>query len=87
MQKHEWRDEEGEEMTIWRAEYHASRWKVMSRLKSEEDWTRYEPIPLEVWKKLREVLWNKYQRNRCPHKFIVAIDKIIENDGKVDNKW
>ena len=85
MQKHEWREEKDGEQMVWRAEIHGDRWKVMSRPKKEEDWTRYDPIPLEIWKKLREVLWNKYQRNRCPHKFIVAIDKIIEKEGEEDN--
>lgn len=85
MQKHEWREDEDGEMTVWRAEYHASRWKVMSRPKKEEEWTRYDPVPIGVWRKLRDVLWNKYQRNRCPHKLVTGIDKIIAKEDEQED--
>ena len=36
--------------------------------------------PREMWETLRDVLWRKYQRKRCPWELIEAIDKLLEED-------
>lgn len=36
-------------------------------------------ITREHWVTLRDVLWRKYQRKRCPWRFIEAIDKLLED--------
>ena len=81
MQKHEWREETEEGLRYWRAEYHGSRWRLMTSLKGEEDWTVHEPIKREEWVVLRDVLWKKYQRNRCPWKLVGNIDKLLEDEN------
>jgi hypothetical protein len=80
MQKHQWR-EEGDDVTLfYRATYHAAEWKLYSQLKGDEEWEHHDPIPDELLHKLREVMWNKYQRGRCPHKLVTKIDKMLGKD-------
>lgn len=81
MQKHQWREDTDEGKMLYRATYHAGGWKLYSQLKGELDWLQYDPIPVALLEKLREVIWNKYQRGRCPHKLVAGIDKML---GKVD---
>lgn len=80
MQKHQWREEDEEGTTMYRATYHASEWKLYSQLKGGEDWHHHDPISKQLLEKLREVMWNKYQRGRCPHKLVVKIDKMLGKD-------
>lgn len=81
MQRYEWREKEEDGLRIYRVDYHASRWSMSSRLKSEEEWTHHDPMSVEDWKALREKLWNKYQRKRCPWSMIEQIDKQLEKLG------
>jgi hypothetical protein len=80
MQKHQWRDESDEGKRFFRATYHAGEWKLYSQMKDEEGWVHHDPIPVELLEKLREVMWNKYQRGRCPHKLVTKIDKMLGKD-------
>lgn len=77
MQRHEWRERTGEGLRFYRAEYHASRWRLSTRLKDDEDWERKEGLSREEWTKLRGILWNKYQRKRVPWEFVERIDRMI----------
>lgn len=78
MKKHEWRErtEEGE-VRLVTATRHAGKWQLQSRLKSEMYWTKFPIITLEDLESLREVISNKYQRNRVPHSHVLEIDKLI----------
>lgn len=80
MQKHQWREENEEGKMIFRATYHADEWKMYSQIKDEEEWEHHDPIPVELLEKLREVMWNKYQRGRCPHKLVTKIDQMLGKD-------
>ena len=33
----------------------------------------------DLWITLRDLLWRKYQRKRCPWRLIEAIDKLLED--------
>lgn len=83
MQKHQWR-EEGEDgnddKKFFRATYHAGKWELYSKIKGDEEWVHHDPIPVELLEKLRDVMWNKYQRGRCPHKLVTKIDKMLGKD-------
>lgn len=79
MQKHQWRERDEDGVRIYRAEYHASRWRLLSQPKGEEEWTEHQPISRAEWKKLREILFNKYQRKRCPWELIEKIDQRLED--------
>ena len=78
MKKHEWREktEEGETrlVTVTR---HAGKWKLRSRLKSEDEWTDFPKIPLEDLETLHDVISRKYQRSRLPYEQVLEIEKLI----------
>ncbi|MDV6030522.1 MAG: hypothetical protein F9B45_10540 [Phycisphaera sp. RhM] len=79
MKKHEWREKTEEGATrLVTATRHGGKWKLQSRLKSDTEWTQFPVIELEDLETLRELLWNKYQRNRIPHEQVLEIDALIE---------
>ncbi len=78
---HDWRvrNETGENR-LWRATKHGGKWSFMSRLqRSEEEWTAHDTMSLDDLQKVREVLFNKYQRRRLPWEDVVQIDAMIED--------
>ena len=84
MQEHSWREQGEEETRIYRATHHAGRWKILSQVKGEEEWTTHDPIERKDWVRLREILWRKYQRKRLPWKLIEQIDKLLEDESEGD---
>ncbi len=84
MKKHEWKETTEEGVRIYSATVHGGRWKLRSRLKTEEDWTYHDPPGLVELRLLREVLWRKYQRQRIPHKQVEQIDGMIADLEKED---
>ena len=85
MQRHSWRERTDEGIRFYRASHHGSTWTLQSQLKGE-DWEDHDPITEEEWRKLRDVLWRKYQRRRCPWEFIAKIDAMLEEmaEGRED---
>lgn len=81
MQKHQWHVEEEEGRRYWRGEHHGGRWRLLSRWEDEEEWTEHDPISEDEWRALREVLFRKYQRGRCPWKLIERIDQLLGDDA------
>lgn len=79
MESHEWRERTEEGLRFWRANRHASRWTFQTTLKHEPDWHLIDPVPREMWEALRDILWRKYQRKRCPWEHVERIDKILED--------
>jgi hypothetical protein len=80
MESHEWRERTEEGMRYFRASYHADRWTFHTTLKTDPDWEKVDPVPEELWRELREILWRKYQRKRLPWERIAAIDKILGDE-------
>lgn len=80
MTTHEWRERTDEGLRFWRATLHAGQWSFQTTLKKDPDWERIDPVPRELWETFREVLWRKYQRRRCPWKWIEAIDRMLEEE-------
>ena len=86
MEKHQWTETEDDGTEVlFRANHFGGKWTVSSQPQTfgrgddeQPDWTYYDPIPLELLKKLRTVLFNKYQRKRCPWKLIEKLDKKID---------
>ena len=87
MQQHTWRERTEEGVRFYRASHHASSWILSSQLKGEEEWHAHDPISAHEWRLLRDVLWRKYQRGRCPWKFLEKIDVLLEDmdDGEPKN--
>lgn len=84
MESHNWKERTEDGTFIYMANYHAGKWtlecvpKVGRSLKDDVvpekiDFTR------EHWLTLRDILWRKYQRKRCPWKLIEDIDKLLED--------
>ncbi|MCD7798127.1 MAG: hypothetical protein LUG84_01785 [Akkermansiaceae bacterium] len=70
------------DVMLYRASYHGSRWKLERCPKvprSRRDEVGWEPVAFseEHWRTLRELLWRRYQRKKCPWEFIENIDKIL----------
>lgn len=78
MKKHEWREktEDGETRLVT-ATRHGGKWQLQSRLKSEDEWTKFEKIDLDDLEALLDIIERKYQRNRVPHEHVQEIEKMI----------
>jgi hypothetical protein len=76
---HEWRDRtEDGELRFLRAHKHGREWNFQARLKSEEEWTPLDPISRPDLEKLREIIFNKYQRRRVPYEDVEQIDTLLD---------
>ncbi|MEM9478238.1 MAG: hypothetical protein AAGA58_01110 [Verrucomicrobiota bacterium] len=85
MKTHEWRETTPEgETRYYQALHHGGGWQVRSRLKNEEEWQNHEPPTPGDLHVLRDLLWRKYQRRRCPWEDVDQIDKMIEALNKDD---
>ena len=49
--------------------------------RAERDDVEWEQVEFtrDLWITLRDLLWRKYQRKRCPWRLIEAIDKLLED--------
>lgn len=84
MEVHTWKERTEEGTLVYRACHHASKWKLECAPKvgrAERDDVEWEHVEFTRahWVTLRDVLWSKYQRKRCPWRFIEAIDKLLED--------
>lgn len=78
--RHEWRERSSEgETRFYRAWVYGANWRMQTTLKSEPEWHELDPIPRADLQKLRDRLWEKYQRNRVPFKNIEQIDALLED--------
>ena len=78
MKKHEWREktEDGETRLVT-ATRHAGKWQLQSRLKSEDEWTKFAKIELDDLEELLDIISKKYQRNRVPLEHVLEIKALI----------
>ncbi|MDP0492555.1 MAG: hypothetical protein Q7Q71_16030 [Verrucomicrobiota bacterium JB023] len=84
MVRHTWRDRDEEGLIFFKATHHGGRWTLESQRKGDEEWTTHDPIKREEWEAMRDVLFRKYQRKRCPWKLIENIDKVLEKMKEED---
>jgi hypothetical protein len=78
MKKHEWREKTEEGGTrLVTATRHAGKWQLQSRLKSEDEWTKFPKIELDDLEALLDVVERKYQRNRVPHEHVKEVEQLI----------
>lgn len=82
MQRHTWRERTDEGLRFFRASYHGGSWTLDSQGKGEDEWTAHDPISLEEWRTLRDVLWRKYQRRRCPWELVDKINRKLEGEAE-----
>ena len=78
MKKHEWREktEDGETRLVT-ATRHAGKWQLQSRLKSEDEWTKFPVIELEDLESLLDIVQRKYNRSRLPFEHVKEIEALI----------
>ncbi|OYV06856.1 MAG: hypothetical protein CFE26_04095 [Verrucomicrobiales bacterium VVV1] len=59
MESHEWRERTDEGLRYFRANYQGGRWTFLTTLKTDPDWEIVHPVPVELWRELRDILWRK----------------------------
>jgi hypothetical protein len=76
---HAWytRTEEGLKREV-RAHFHPPGWKLMAKVKGDEEWTQLTPPPLEDVEELHAHISAKYARRRATHAEMVGADKLLE---------
>ena len=83
MESHEWFENTDEGKVYYRANYLGTRWTIMTtRQKRNPTWTDLETVPREVLVELRDIVWKKYQRKRCPWERVAELDAMVEAAGK-----
>jgi hypothetical protein len=81
MESHEWFDSDSEGKTYYRANFVGGRWTIMTtKMKRNPEWEDLAQIPIDVWQRLRDILFNKYQRKRLPWERVAEIDRLIESE-------
>jgi len=79
MKKHEWRENLPDgDVRFVSAVRQGGRWRFQTRLKSEDEGTKLDTLPLEDLQVLRDLLWNKSQRRRVPLEQVYEIDALIK---------
>ena len=80
-ERHEWNEETDEGTRLYKAVYFAKEWRFATMLKGRrsapKEWKDIDEPTSENWQALRDILFRKYQRKRCPWKFIEDIDKKL----------
>ncbi len=82
METHSWKERGEDGVILYRANYQGGKWSLESCPKvgrSMRDAVSWTPVEMSRghWETLREILWRKYQRKRCPWHFIEEIDKML----------
>lgn len=81
MESHEWFENTDEGKVFYRGNYQGGKWTVMTTMqKRDPTWTDLKPPSEEVWRQLRDVVWKKYQRKRCPWDRVADLDKMLGDE-------
>ena len=88
MESHEWHERSDEGLRYFRASHHGDRWTILTTLKTDPGWEQLDSaqVPQEVWRALRDVVWRKYQRKRCPWERVAEIDKILGEEPTPESR-
>jgi hypothetical protein len=79
MESHEWWEQTGKGKVYYRANYIGGRWTIMTTaMKRNPVWEDLREVPAGVWRELRAIVFNKYQRKRLPWARVAEIDRILE---------
>jgi hypothetical protein len=81
MECHEWFETTEEGKVFYRGNYQGGKWTVMTTTqKRNPTWTDLKPPSEAVWRELRDVVWKKYQRKRCPWDRVADLDKMLGDE-------
>lgn len=78
MESHEWSERTDEGKRYYRANYQGGRWSLLTTTQKREPvWDGVEEPDIEIWRALRDIVWRKYQRKRCPWERVDDLDRIL----------
>jgi hypothetical protein len=78
MESHEWKLNAEDGKRYYRGNYMSGRWTILTtQQKRNPVWDRLDNPPQEVWAELRDIVWKKYQRKRCPWERVAELDRIL----------
>lgn len=78
MESHEWKEQTDDGRRYYRANFRGGRWTLLTTtIKRDPVWDVVEQPTLDHWRELRLLVWNKYQRKRCPYERVEGIDREI----------
>jgi len=81
MESHEWFHNNPEGKVYYRGNYLGGKWTIMTTTQKRDPvWSDISPVPPALWHDLRDIVWKKYQRKRCPWERVADLDKIL-GDG------
>ena len=89
-ERHEWKVDTDEGIRLYRAVFHSKEWKFSTGMKGRRsaptEWEFIDEPTTEQWQSLRDTLYDKYQRKRCPWKLITDIDKHLGIESDYDKR-
>lgn len=78
MESHEWKETTEDGRRYYRANFMGGRWTLLTTTMKRDPVWEVVPTPtLDHWRELRMLVWNKYQRKRCPWERVEGIDREI----------
>ncbi len=78
MESHEWKERDEDGVRYYRANFHANHWGFLTTTQKRDPvWERVEQPSEALWRALRDIVWRKYQRKRCPWERVAEIDNIL----------
>jgi hypothetical protein len=81
MESHEWFENTDDGKVYYRGNYQGGRWTIMTTTqKRDPTWTDVNPVTEPIWRELRDIVWKKYQRKRCPWERVADLDKILGDE-------
>ena len=79
MESHEWMETTDDGRRYYRANFRGGRWTLLTTtMRRNPVWETVATPQLCHWQALRELVWNKYQRKRCPWERVEGIDREIQ---------
>lgn len=86
MERHEWSERTDEGKRYYRGNFRGGEWIVLTTtMKRDPVWEIMESPDREIWEALRDIVFRKYQRKRCPWERVAELDRIIgTTDGRDD---
>jgi hypothetical protein len=82
--EHVWRESTEEGQREVKAVKFGGKWRLQSKLKGDAVWAYHDLPALADLETLRELLFRKYQRRRATYDDVLAIEKMIEAQGKTN---
>ena len=83
MESHEWNLNAEDGKRYYRGNYMSGRWTILTtQQKRNPTWDRLDNPPMEVWAELRDIVWKKYQRKRCPWERVAELDRILGGESQ-----